>query len=344
MRETTLMAQRFDAGKGALAGESFAVAEKVGMGRTGRAEFSVSGNGMLVYGAGAGGTRLTWMDRGGKRLETFGDLGAPFSPALSPDGKQVAFRMAAARGQGSDIWVRDLARGIPTRFTFHPSFHYAPVWSPDGSRIVFSSNPEGPYALYLKSASGAGQEERLLKAGNPQFASDWTAKGDLLLYHEVDPKTKRDLWVLPMTGERKPAVFLKTEFNERQGAFSPDGKWIAYSSDESGRYEIYVQPYPATGAKWQVSRDGGRHPKWRRDGRELYWLEEDGTLMAAEVSMGQTFQPGNAGALFETGITNISELFAVTGDGKRFLLPMPAETEGARPVTVVQNWLAGARR
>jgi eukaryotic-like serine/threonine-protein kinase len=209
---------------------------------------------------------------------------------------------------------------------------------------VFSSNREGPYNLYLKSASGAGQEERLLKSGNPQFANDWTATGDLLLYYESDPKTKMDLWVLPMTGERKPAVFLKTEFNENRGAFSPDGKWIAYTSDESGRLEIYVQPYPATGAKWQVSRDGGRRAKWRRDGREIYWLDEDGTLMAAEVSIGQTLQPGNAAALFETGIKNIIEHFAVTADGERFLLPMPPETEGARPVTVVWNWLAGARR
>ncbi len=146
-----------------------------------------------------------------------------------------------------------------------------------------------------------------------------------------------------MTGERKPAVFLKTEFNEGWGVFSPDGKWIAYRSDESGRFEIYVQPYPATGAKWQVSRDGyGMDPRWRRDGREICWLDEDGTLMAAEVSMGQTFQPGNAAALFETGITRALERFAVTGDGKRFLVPVPvAETEGARPVTVVWNWLAG---
>jgi eukaryotic-like serine/threonine-protein kinase len=318
----------------------------VGVDPARRAEFSASGNGMLVYATGArGGARLTWMDRGGKRLETVGDPGGSLQPALSPDGRQVAFRLPAAQGNGWDIWVRDLARGIPTRFTFHPSHHAVPVWSPDGSRIVFSSNREGPYSLYLKSASGAGQEERLLKAGNHQIPNDWTARGDLLLYYEQDPKTKYDLWVLPMTGERKPVVFLKTEFNERFGAFSPDGKWITYTSDESGRYEVYVQPYPATGAKWQVSRDGGGRPSWRRDGREIYWRNEDGTLMAAEVSTGQTFEPGNATALFETGVTSPIERFAVTGDGKRFLVPVPVEeTEGARPVTVVWNWLAGARR
>ncbi len=208
---------------------------------------------------------------------------------------------------------------------------------------MFASGREGPFNLYLKSANGAGQDERLLKEGKLSVATDWTATGDVLLYYEQDPKTKYDLWVLPMTGERKPAVFLKTEFNERYGVFSPDGKWIAYRSDESGRYEIYVQPYPTTGAKWQVSREGGTRPNWRRDGREIYWLEEDGTLLAGEVSMGHSFQPGKAAALFETGLTRPIERFAVTADGKRFLVP--AEVDGsARPLTVVQNWLAGARR
>ena len=345
VRETTLMAQQFDAATGALAGESFPVAEKVAVESLGRAVFSAAGNGMLVYGSVAGGgARLTWMGRGGERLETLGDPGAGFNLALSPDGNRVALQIVAAQVQISDIWVRDLARGIPTRLTFHPSFHAVPVWSPDGSRIVFASNREGTFNLYLKSASGAGQEERLLKVEHSRIPTDWTATGDLLLYFDQDPKTKNDLWVLPMTGERKPAVFLKTEFNEEHGAFSPDGRWIAYASDESGRHEIYVQPYPATGAKWQVSRDGGRVAKWRRDGRELYWLQPDGTMMAAEVSMGQTFQPGNVAALFGTGPMNATARYGVTADGKRFLVAARDETEGPQPVTVVQNWLAGARR
>jgi hypothetical protein len=151
--------------------------------------------------------------------------------------------------------------------------------------------------------------------------------------------------VLPREGERKPVVFLRSEFNERDGAFSPDGNWIAYASDESGRYEIYVQPYPATGAKWQVSKDGGHWPRWRADGRELYWLEADGTLMAAEVSAAPAFRPGIPQPLFETRIQDLLERYAVSRDGKRFLVPMPVEeTEGARPLTVIQNWLAGAKR
>jgi hypothetical protein len=203
---------------------------------------------------------------------------------------------------------------------------------------------EGAYDLYQKSASGAGQEELLLKTGNGKFASDWAVSGRLLLYTELAPKTKYDVWILPMDREPKPAALLRTEFNERDGAFAPDGKWIAYASDESGRYEIHVQPHPATGAKWQVSRDGGHWPRWRQDGKELYWLDEDGTLMVAQVSMGPVFRPGMPQPLFETGITTLLERFAVSGGGKRFLVPMPVEERGGHPATVVWNWLAGTKR
>jgi len=346
MREGALMAQRFDPGKTALSGGAFPVAEGVGVTDQGQASFSVSGTGILVYGSDPGWQRqLVWMDRGGKRLQTVGESGVIRWPRLSPDEKQVAFGLAGAREQTSDIWVRDLARGISTRFTFHPLTESFPVWSPDGSRIVFSSNREGPQTLYVKSASGEGQEQLLLKTGKPMFASDWAAGGRLLLYAELDPKTNFDLWVLPMEGERKPAVFLRTESNERGGEFSPDGKWIAYASDESGRYEVWLQPYPATGAKWQVSNDGGMQPRWRRDGKELFWLDGDGSLMAAEVSAGSAFPAGTPQPLFETGLMGNFERYAVSGDGKRFLVPMPAEgPEGSRPLTVVQNWLAAAKR
>ena len=169
--------------------------------------------------------------------------------------------------------------------------------------------------------------------------------GRYLLYQDLDPKTGYDLWVLPMEGDRKPVVVIRTEFSERDGAFSPDGKWIAYTSDEGGRTEIYVQPYPATGAKWQVSKNGGHGPRWRRDGKELFWLEVDGTMMSAGVSAGKAFQPGIPVALFETGIVSILESFSVGADGQRFLLPLPVGgTSGPMPATLVQNWLAGARR
>ncbi len=147
-----------------------------------------------------------------------------------------------------------------------------------------------------------------------------------------------------MQGERKPIVFLHTESDERDGAFSPDGKWIAYSSDESGSYEVYVQPYPATGAKWQVSKDGGTRPKWRRDAKEIYWLTESGTLLAADVTVATTFQSASPHRLFETRILDAFERYSVSADGKRFLLPLPVESNANRSLTVIENWLAAAKR
>jgi eukaryotic-like serine/threonine-protein kinase len=346
VREAALMAQPFDAGRGTLAGEPFPVVEKVGIdGQRGRASFSVSANGILVYDSGAGDDlQLAWIGRGGERLEIVGEpANGQFRLGLSPDEKQVAFTLTGP-AQYTDIWVRDFARSIPTRFTFHPGVELYPVWSPDGSRIVFGSDREGPFDLYVKSASGAGQEELLVKSGNNKYPADWAVGGRLLIYNETDPKTNSDLWVTPLEGERKPTVFLKTEFNERHGAFSPNGKWIAYSSDESGRDEIWVQPYPAIGAKWQVSNMGGRFPRWRGDGKELYWLDENGTLMAADVSVEPALRPGTPRSLFETKISSRFERYAVSRDGKRFLVPIPVEQTQNRSVTVVWNWLRMTRR
>jgi serine/threonine protein kinase len=352
VREGTLMAQPLDAARATATGEAFPVAEKVGINTasataTARGAFSVSGNGMLVYdsSASSGQSQLEWMDRGGKRLATVGELGNVSSPSLSPDGKQVAVSQLDARNTTGDIWLHDLARGIPTRFTFDPRRDVAPVWSPDGSRIAFASDRENVNNLYQKSASGAGQEELLLKSGNLKVPTDWSPDGRSLLYTEMDPKTRLDVWVLPMEGDRKPVAVIRTEFSERDGAFSPDGRWIAYISDESGRNEIYVQPYPATGAKWQVSKNGGHWPRWRRDGKELFWLGPEGTMMAAAVSAGRTFQSGIVAPLFETGITRPLERYSASPDGQRFLLPMPVEERtGSSSATVVQNWLAGAKR
>ena len=345
VRQGTLLAQRLDAERGALTGEAFPVADKVGTDeRFSRARYSVAGTGLLTYASGGrDGKQLKWMDRVGAVLETVGEpVEGVLGLALSPDEKQVAF--GSVSGANPDLWVRDLARGLATRFTFHPAAESNPIWSPDGSRMVFWSNREGSRHLYTKSTRGAGREELLLKTQNYKVPTSWSSDGRLLLYHELASKTKVDLWVLQMEGERKPVMFLRTEFNEHDGAFSPDGKWIAYVSDESGRYEVYVQPYPATGAKWQVSKDGGTRPRWRRDGKELFWLTEGGTLLAADVTAGPAFQSATPRRLFETRIAEPLGRYEVSGDGKRFLIPLPVETDTNRPLTLIENWLAAAKR
>ena len=347
VRQGTLLAQRLDTEHGAVTGEAFPVAKKIGRTPSYFAgyRYGAAGSGLLAFApGGAGGARLTWVDRAGAVVETVGEpVEGQLRLALASDEKRVAFS-SIGNDTNPDIWVRDLVRGVATRFTFHPAVEFYPVWSPDGSRMVFSSNREGAFDLYSKSTNGAGQDELLLKRGNPKYPTSWSADGRWLLYYEIDPRTKRDLWVLPLEGEKEPVVVLRTEFNERDGVFSPDGKWIAYASDESGKFEVYVQPFPATGAKWQVSKNGGARPRWRRDGREIYWLNEDGTLWAADVTAGPAFQSGLPRRLFETGIQATNESYAVSADGKRFLIPMPVESEGSRTLTVIQNWLGAAKR
>jgi eukaryotic-like serine/threonine-protein kinase len=342
VREGTLIAQPFDSERRRLTGEAFSVAEKVGVDTSGWAGFS-SANGMLVVGSSGGLARLAWMDRTGKRLEWVGEgIGGNLRPRLSPDGTQAVYMSVTA--SNTDIWVRELARGISTRFTFDPSFDTHPAWAPDGSRIVFASNRAGTMDLYIKDSRGAGQEQLLLTTEHPKYPTDWGAGGRLVVYYEVDSKTQRDLWIVPPDGDRRPVLFLKTGFNERDGAFSPDSRWIAYASDESGRYEIYVQPYPATGAKRQVSREGGVKPRWRRDGKEMYWLEEGGMLVAAPVDLGDGFRPGLTQRLFPTGIVTANDYFDVSLDGKRFLIPLSAEEAESTPLTLLQNWLPGTKR
>ncbi len=226
---------------------------------------------------------------------------------------------------------------------------FYPVWSPDGSSIVFASNRDGVFNLYRKSVSGGGNDELLLKSGATKYPIDFSPDGRFLLYDESNPKTKYDLMLLPdpggTPGGKKPIPFLQTEFNELNGAFSPDGKWIAYESDESGKYEIYVQPFPSTGTKRRVSTNGGRLAKWRGDGKELFFLR-DSTLMAVEVKGGASFEAGVPQPLFETPLTPamINKRYAVTRDGQRFLIPAPSGDSAATPATVVIDWMAGIRR
>ncbi|MBM3819498.1 MAG: hypothetical protein FJW14_10870 [Acidimicrobiia bacterium] len=357
VRAGTLVAQRLDVARAALTGDPVTLADAVAVDPTlSGAAVSVSTSGLVAYRTGGGSRRqLTWVDRSGKAL---GPLGAPdenglLAPSVSPDGQRVAVVRTV---QGNrDLWLLDGAR--TSRFTFDAALDRFPIWSPDGTRIAFDSNRTGPRHLYVKAAGGAGVEEVLVTSPQATVATDWSADGRFLLYFSIDPQTNSDLWVLPLEGDRTPRVFLKTPFEERHGTFSPDGRWVAYQSNESGREEIYIRPFAgpavagasaaAAGGQWQVSTAGGTFPRWRRDGRELYYLAPTGALMAAPIAVtGATLAPGAPVALFPTRIvgggadTGLGRQYDVTRDG-RFLINTVLD-DAAAPITLLMHWAPDA--
>ncbi|MBZ5579127.1 MAG: protein kinase [Acidobacteriia bacterium] len=348
LREGALIAQPFDAGRLELAGDAIPIAEQVSSGPLAiGGYFSASPTGVLAYRTGTsfggGALRLTWFDRQGKQVSASagGAPGTFNTPALSPDGTRVAFR--ADTQANLDLWLYDVVRTTSARFTFAAAVDTAPVWSPDSTRIAYASDRD----LYLKVATGAGSEEPLFKSGQSKIPTDWSRDGRYLLFTSTDPKTGADLWVMPMTGERKPAVYLQTEFNETEGRFSPDGRFVAYQSNASGSNEIYVQPFPnPTGGKWMVSKGGGLMPRWRRDGKELYYLDSAGNnLMSVEVTPGPNFQAGVARTLFAFAAG--PNPYDVSGDGQkfvRFAVALVASNAPPSPITVVLNWTAGLRK
>ncbi len=350
MRDTTLMAQPFDAGRLELTGEPMAVAERLGIsGQHGF--FSVSPSGALAYrtGASAAGLQLTWFDRQGKSVGTFGELSSDQGIALSADGTRAAVRDEIVNSLG-DIWTLDFARGVRTRFTFRHTPGSNPIWSADGSRIAFTAGNTLD-TFYEKASSGAGDEKELLKKpGEIKAPTSWSRDGRFLLYNTFNtPKTQQDLWVLPLEGDRKPVLLLGTTFNESEGSFSPDMRWIAYTSNESGRAEVYIRPFTASGpslgeGKWQVSKDGGTLAKWRADGKELIFRAPNGSPMAVDVTItGTAFQAGVPKQLFALP-PNVGD-WDVTADGKRFIAAVPPAQQNVQtPITVVLNWEAALKR
>jgi Tol biopolymer transport system component len=245
---------------------------------------------------------------------------------------------------------------VPRRFTFERAIDAGPLWAPDRSRIVFRTFRGGAYNLYEKPVDGTTDEQPLLVTPLAKAPQDWSRDGRLLLYSNQDPKTGTDLWALPMTGERKPFPVLQTRFDEIQGQFSPDGRWLTYASNESGRYEIYVQTFPQTGGKWQISVAGGLQPRWRRDGQELFYVAPDNRLMAAPIRVAPGTKALEAGApvpLFATKLaTGVNIVpagfqaraqYAVAADG-RFLMNVSADEGVISPITIVQNWTVGLKK
>jgi hypothetical protein len=349
VKDRTLLAQPFDARALRITGEARPVVDGVGAGGNGLAHFSVSDNGILVYSAVglAGNSQLAWMDRTGKTLSTVGPVGDVLNLSLAPDGKRVAVRILDPQTTNRDIWILDPDRGTNTRFTFDAANENTPLWSPDGSRIAFSSDRGGGVNnIYQKLASGTGAEESVLVGPNGKSLTSWSHDGRYLVYQERDPKTSIDVCVLPLFGDRKPISFIHTPFIEGLGRISPDAKWMAYTSDESGQFEVYVQEFPGPGGKWQISTRGGFQPTWRADGRELYYISSDSRLMAVPITTDPGFAAGVPTALFNTRIplSQAVSQYAPSADGQRFLVIGQEGGVTLEPLTLVLNWNAEMKR
>jgi eukaryotic-like serine/threonine-protein kinase len=347
VKGTTLVARPFDPDRLSYTGDAIPVAEKIKVGGgsvTGSASFSISGNGALVYQGGSGDMRLTWLDRAGKRLAAVGEAGDIGQVQLSPDGKAAVVSGLPSSSADPEIWMYDVARGLRTRFSFMSSQN-VPIWSPDGRMIVFRSNQLGRLNLYRKPADGSSNEVLLYGDNLLKNPGSFSPDSRYLAYTALDPKTGFDLWLLPdplgAPGASKPYPFLQTQFNEQDPRFSPDGHWIAYYSNESGRNEVYVSPFPGAGGKRQVSTAGGTAPRWRKDGRELFYVAADRRLMAAEVdARSGAFEVSKVDALFGP----VTSGYDVASDGLRFLVLVPEEAETTKPLTIVQNWTAGLKK
>jgi Tol biopolymer transport system component len=347
LRRGTLTAQAFNADRLELSGEPFPVAEVTGTDYgQGSPAFSASESGVLAYRSTGRDLQLAWLDREGKQVGTVGPPGEYLNVALSPDERRVVIDRNDATLLTHDLWLYDLARGTASRLTFGPVDESDAVWSPDGEEIVFGSNGAS-HGLYRKAASGVGEEERLVETSDTTYPRDWSADGRYLLY-ENPGGTSADLWVLPLFGDRKPIPFLQAEFSEQEGRFSPNGRWIAYTSNEARRREVFVQSFPAGAGKWQISTEGGYVPRWSRDGKELFYIAADGKFMAVPVSAGATFEAGVPKALFQTWLVGFQvggfNHYAVSADSQRFLMNVPTGEGNKSPITVMVNWLAGIRR
>jgi Tol biopolymer transport system component/tRNA A-37 threonylcarbamoyl transferase component Bud32 len=348
-KDGNLMAQSFD-GR-AVAGEPAPIAEEIQyFPQTQYALFSASQNRTLVYlaRAASGVSQLEWLDRSGKLTGTLGPPANQANPRISPDGTRVALDITDPQSGNTDVWIYQASGGVPTRFTSHPAIDSGAIWSPDGTRLVFQSLRLGHADLYRKGSNGVGQDELILVDARTKYPTDWSPDGRSILFRAIDEKTNFELWTLPAAGERKPALYLKNTFGFSHAQFSPDGYWVAYASNESGKWEIYVSPYPGPGGNWKISSAGGSEPRWRRDGRELFYLSPDGKMMAVAVKEGPPFEASAATPLFQTRRReriSATDLFSydVSADGQRFLVNTDVGEVASSPLNLVLNWAADTK-
>lgn len=350
-RNGALMAQQFSPARLALRGNPAQIESAVEVIPTAwRALVSASQNGILAYveGTRSGGWQLAWFDAKGDRRGTIGATQFFRSPHISPDGKQFAVAIGDFSTFKQDIWLFNLNDGTKRRLTFSGSQIFGPLWSPDGTMLAFFSSRDGKYYLELKHADGAGPAQPLLESNSlEEVPESWSPDGRYIAFTRSDMRggSASQIWMLPLTGDRKPFPFLKSSSAEYQASFSPNGKWLAYVSDESGTAEVYIVPFPRGSGKWQVSTGGGRSPHWRRDGKELFYLSPSNKLMAVQIlESGSSLTVGSSRALFQTNPPEslwANRGFDVTADGKRFLVvTRQPEQQDAAPVTLAVNWPA----
>jgi serine/threonine protein kinase len=342
VRDNALFAQPFDAKKAALYGEPTLVAENVHhFFGPGHAAFSVSQAGVIAYQAAETPVRLVWLDRRGRELGVLGQPAVVDFVRISPSGNRIAVDVEDSRFGTSDLWVFEAASGASTRLTSGQIDESAPVWTPDGARLVFRVDDKGPPDIAQMVVGSPGSERSLLILPGVQQSEDISRDGRRLVFLE-DAATTADIWLKSLDGDSRPKPWLRSPFNERNPRFSPDGRWIAYDSDESGTREVYVALTDGAGEKKRISPSGGREPRWSSDGKELFYAAPDDTIVAVPVILGSDLQTGPGAPLFrmETGIRN----FDVAPDGSRFLVSTPLEKSPESPIRVIVNWPAALKK
>jgi Tol biopolymer transport system component len=350
-RDGALLARPFDARRLDFTGEPFSLSDNLGgdLGYVNHFTFSVSDNGVLVLDPSVKRQRrqYLWKDRRGQTINSLDVDAGIYHHWLSPDEKRFIADRPDPQTSTYDLWLYDISGSNEQRFTSDPASDFNPVWEPNGSRIVWTSDRDAIPNLYQKAASGAGEETLLLKSEYAKSPSDWSWDGRFIIYRQLDPRTKFDLWVLPANKSDKEFPVVRTVANEIAGTLSPDGRWLAYASDVSGRFEVWVKSFPDGDSTRQISTGGGNHPRWRRDGRELFYYAGNGKMMAAPVKSGENIEVGKVDSLFEFRAGTLGAIYApyaMTGDGQRFLINTVVDTEPNAPLTVWVNWTAGVKK
>jgi Tol biopolymer transport system component len=343
VREGALFAQPFDERQARLDGEPQLLAANAHFFYgPGHAAFSVSQAGTLVYQTAPAPSRLAWFDRGGKERGSLGQPSVVKGLRISPDGTKVAADIEDRRTGSSDIWVFEVGSGVATRLHSDPVDEIMPVWSPDGAKVLYRSDRKGPPDIYEIAIAVPGSEKPVLEAPGVQQPDDVSRDGRILAYLNEVQSTVWNIWLLPLEGERKPRPWLPTRFNQTSPRFSPDGRWIAYESDESGDSEIYVALTEGGGEKRRLSPAGGKRPRWRRDGKELYYIAPGGFVMALPVTLGPQLEAAAPAPLFR--VDSEIENYDAAADGSRFLVSMPSEKVRESPIRVILNWPAALEK